>query len=120
FQILAQTSQSRGASHCDAGERRRPGAIRRSSPLLLGKGRAWHRAGTGGIHQLIRELRPDPWPRSLRALAGSWNPASRDPSPSGRALSANGHAEGNFEYVLVWRFGNSRAEATSGFAEQTD
>jgi hypothetical protein len=71
--------------------------------------------GTGGIHQLIRQLRPDPWPRSLpaafadRALAGSWNPASRDPSPSGRALSANGHAERNFEYVPVWRFGNSRA-----------
>src|SRR5262249_23796221 len=85
------------------------------SSLLLGKGGLGTTPGTGAIHQLIQQLGPEPWPPSLPAefadwaLAGSWNPASRDPSPSRRALSANGHVERNFEYVLVWRFRNSRA-----------
>jgi hypothetical protein len=59
----------------------------------------------GRIHGLDPYLRRLPVAHSpARGI-----PASRDPSPSGRALSANGHAEGNFEYVPVWRFGNSRA-----------
>src|SRR5262249_46600787 len=45
--------------------------------------------GTGDIHQLIRQLRLRPWPRTLpaalahRAFAGAWNRASRDPPPWG-------------------------------------
>src|SRR5262245_1873395 len=85
------------------------------SSLLLGKGRAWHHARHGRHSSINPAAWPEPWPPSPPAefadwaLAGSWNPASRDPSPSRRALSANGHVERNFEYVLVWRFRNSRA-----------
>src|SRR5215831_19398509 len=35
-------------------------------------------------------------------------------SLGGRALFANGHADGDFECVPVWRFGNSRGEAGAG------
>ena len=114
-QAIATQMRSEGRAPC--------GGHRRCSWARGGLGTA---PGAGGIHQLIQQLGPEPSPRSLaaafadRALVGSWNPASRDPSPSGRALSANGHVERNFEYVLVWRFRNSRGEATSGFAEQTD
>jgi len=34
--------------------------------------------------------------------------------PRGRALSANGHADRDFECVPVWRFGNSRARPERG------
>src|SRR5262249_34908463 len=36
--------------------------------------------------------------------------------PRGRALSANGHADRDFECVPVWRFGNSRARPERGTA----
>jgi hypothetical protein len=86
---FGQTSQNRGSGHCDTDEKRGPVSMRRSSSLLLGKGRAWHRARHGRHSSINPAAWAGTWPRSLpaafadRALARSWNPASRDPSPSG-------------------------------------
>src|SRR6516162_1143545 len=44
---FGQTSQNRGSRHYDTGEKRRPGAMEPSSPLLQGKGMAWHFARHG-------------------------------------------------------------------------
>jgi hypothetical protein len=112
---LAKHPKAGDQAHCDTGEKRGPGATRRSSPLFLGKGRLGIAPGAGGIHQSIRQLRPDPWRRSLpaaiagRAFPGAWNPGEPRSKSLAEALSANGHGHRNFEYVPVWRFGNSRA-----------
>src|SRR5262249_47187363 len=103
-QAIATQMRSEGRAPC-AGHRR-------CSWARGGLGTA---PGTGGIHQLIQQLGPEPWPRSLpaaiagRTFPGAWNPGESRSMSLWRALSANGHAEGNFEYVPVWRFGNSRA-----------
>ena len=51
-------------------------------PPLMGGWSAYYCTRMSGIHQSNRQLRPEPWPRSLpaaianRALAGAWNQAS--------------------------------------------
>jgi hypothetical protein len=63
---------------------------------------AWHCAGTGGIHQSIRQLRRDPWPRSLPvAIAGRAFRGRVEATSKSRVgePSANGHGCRNFECV---------------------
>ena len=93
---------------------RREATAGRHAPLIaspLGKRIVWHCAGTGGIHQSIRQLRPDPWPRSLLwrlpvgHSAGAWNPAIQVPAQENyprMGVAAISKA------CAVWRFGNSR------------
>jgi hypothetical protein len=89
FQILAKHLKAADLAIAtqERGEGRAPCAgHRRCSWARGGLGTG---PGTGGIHQLIRQLRLRPWPRTLpaalahRAFAGAWNRASRDP-PGGR------------------------------------
>jgi hypothetical protein len=69
------------------------------------------RSAPGGIHQSIRQLRPDPWPDPTcgdfagRAFAGAWNPAIQVPAQENYpriGVAAISKA------CAVWRFGNSR------------
>ena len=101
--------------------------MRRSSPLLPGKGMACIAPGMGGIHQSVRQLRPEPWPRSLpaaiagRAYARAGIRRASIQVPRERNYPRMGMANAISNPSAVWRFGNSRARPeTSGFAEQNN
>jgi len=61
---FGQTSQNQGSGHCDTDEKRGPGSMRRSSSLLLGKGRAWHRAG----HGRHSSINPAAWAGTIASI----------------------------------------------------
>jgi hypothetical protein len=86
------------------------------------------RSWTGvGFHQSIQELGLDPWPRSLPAAIDDWGIRRQAESgdPQSKSLAEGAIREWAFGpqfrmHPPVWRFGNSRAKETRGFAEQTD
>jgi hypothetical protein len=79
------------------------------------------------FHQSIQELRLDPRPRSLPAAIDDRRIRRHAESgdPQSKSLAEGAIREWAFgpQFRMqspVWRFGNSRAKETSGFAELTD
>jgi hypothetical protein len=106
---FGQTSPNRGSGHCDTDEKRGPGSMGGSSSLLSGKGRNWHRAQQGRHSSINPAAWAGTWPR---LPIGHW--PAHGTRRAAIQVPLGGHyqrvgMERNFEYVLVWRFRNSRA-----------
>ena len=125
FQILAKHPKA-GDQAIATQERSEDRAPRAAHRLCSwGKGRAWHCARRGGIHQSIRQLRPDPWPQSLpaaiagRAFPGAWNPGDPRSKSLWEGTISEWACGDNFECILLCgALATAERRETSGFAEQ--